>query len=161
MIHEYTINPFGMSGEFKIAVSERPVIVVEDSCTTGASVRGFCEALHDQDIKIWMVFTGLGNSRIVCNEQDKEELQSHFNLVGTNHNPGKLAEYLTPKQFSLIGTEIKKALKSEGKERENALERITQSLYGVLDNGAIRDSRSIVNLANARKASSNIAKRIE
>jgi hypothetical protein len=161
LIREYVVNPFAMSEEFKAAAAKRPVIVVEDSCTTGASVRGFCEALHDQNIKIWTVFTGLGNSRIVCNDQDKEELRSHFNLAGIQHDPGKLAEYLTPKQFNLIGTEIKKALKLEGKDQKNALERITQSLHGILDNGAIRDSRSLVNLANARKAPSNTEERIE
>lgn len=161
MIREYAINPFSISDEMRIAVAKRPVIIVEDSCTTGASVRGFCEALHDQDIKIWMVFTGLGNSRIICNEQDKNELQSYFDQADIKHDPEKLAEYLTPKQFNLIGTEIKKTLKLEGKERENALARIAQSLHGVLDNGTLRDSRSIVNLSNARKASSNAAERIE
>ena len=44
---------------------------------------------------------------------------------------------------------------------EHWIARIAQSLHGVLDNGALGDSRSLVNLSHARKAPSNPAERIE
>ncbi len=44
---------------------------------------------------------------------------------------------------------------------EHGIARITQSLYAILDSGAMRDSRRIVNLSHARKAPPNPAQRIK
>ncbi len=175
MIRDYGFLP-GKVMRLKEDTKGKAVIVVEDVCTSGASARGFCEALGLRGIDIFMIYTGLGRSQVLCSEYDKKEMQNFLDTAGIRHDAEKLAKYLTPAQLRSIKyvfrdmvhlskeekADIPKALADKrangDKEIFDAINDIAGHLQGVLDQGSLRDSRGPIDLAHDGEVERDIEK---
>lgn len=127
MIREYGFKAGGVDA-LRSDVADTPIIVVEDVCTSGVSARGFCEALHRNGFILLALFTGLGKSRLVCNEYDITEMQTFFDNAGIKQDAQLLARYLTPSQLRGIRYQFRDSVHLTKKEKENIAEALTARL---------------------------------
>jgi hypothetical protein len=119
--------------ELRRRIAGRPVVVVEDVFSSGASARGFCDSLAEASIQVTTVVGLLGDSRLDCEPQLLSRLQRTLKHAGISVKSKDIAAVLSRGQVNILIDNINKA---QGKDDEHA--RIAENLQRVLDSRAAR-----------------------
>lgn len=113
-------------------VAERAVVIVEDVFSSGASAKGFCDALAEQDIQVTTVVGLLGDSQLSCEPQLVSKLRRTLKNASISIKAKDIATVLSRGQVNILIDNINSA------KDKNEYERIAANLQRILDCRAAR-----------------------
>ncbi len=113
-------------------IGERAVVVVEDIFSSGASAKGFCDALVEAHIQVTTVVGLFGDSRLECEPQLVSRLQRTLKHADISVRGKDIAAVLSRGQVSILIDNINSA------KDKNEYAKIAEHLQRVLDSRTAR-----------------------
>lgn len=111
----------------------KQIVVVEDILTTGGSAAVFCMTLDDEGIEVQSVAALMGDKRLNIDLKTQARLEAALNQAGLSFDSEALTARLTRVEAGGLVMQINSA------RLDNAKQKLTQNLYGLLDQRPFKD----------------------